>query len=169
MRDDPPKERSSEPAAIRLAQDVAVRLGISMTFESGSNVSIYVGTQGAIMKEQTVAQTTTSFTHINDSTVGAVGTARDVNVFITRVESLELDVDLKRSLSKARQELDALNMNERLKADVVEYLDKVVDELQQTKPDQSRLRHLLSAIKEVAAPVASVLSVAASLTKLLGS
>jgi len=121
------------------------------------------------MKEQTAAQTIMSVTNINDSTVGALGNARDVNVFITRAEPSELAADLKGALTEARRELDALKMNERSKADVLDNLDKVVDELQQAKPDQSRLRHLLSAIKEVAPPVASVLSVAASLMKLLGS
>jgi len=167
MRDGPPKKRSNESEAIRLAQ--AVRPWIRMTFESGSNVSIYLCMPGAPMKEQTAAQTIMSVTNINDSTVGALGNARDVNVFITRAEPSELAADLKGALTEARRELDALKMNERSKADVLDNLDKVVDELQQAKPDQSRLRHLLSAIKEVAPPVASVLSVAASLMKLLGS
>ena len=122
------------------------------------------------MKEQSATHTTTtSVGNINDSTVGSIGAAQDVNVFVNRVDASALPEDIKAALTQARHELEALSLNERSKEDVSQYLDKVVDELHQPKPDGGRLKHLLAAIKDVAAPVASALSIAASLTKLLRS
>jgi len=175
MADQPPKKLPlslsgfSEAEAIRIVQEVSSHLGMTLTFEAGSNVSFHFYLPGASMKEQNASHVTTSVGDITDSTVGSIGSAHDVNVFVNRVDSSTLPDDLKTALKNARHELEALPLNDRSKADVAEYLDKVTTELEQPLPDKSRLKHLLGAIKDVAAPVAAALSIAASVVKLLGA
>jgi hypothetical protein len=68
----------------------------------------------------------------------------------------------------ARQKLETIDLSPSAKADVVDDLDKMVEELKKgTQPDEGRLRRLLHNIKEVAPPVAAALSIAASLQKLM--
>ena len=89
-------------------------------------------------------------------------------MFVQEIVSSSLNAAEKEALRKANEELDRLPLSSRSKDDVRDYLAKIVQEIQQQQPDESRLRHLLKSIKDIAAPVASALSIAASLAKLLG-
>src|SRR5258708_10875153 len=174
MSDGPPKKMRlsasgmSEADLIRQIQEIAGEVSVNMTFQPGSSISFYLQMPGANMKEQSATHSTTSVGNVSDSTVGAIGAARDVNVFIGNVESSHLPDDAKHALKDARHLLETLALSPRSKKDVSDYLEKVVDEAQQPEPDPGRLKHLLAGIKDIAAPVASALSIASSLAKLFG-
>src|SRR5216684_5216573 len=174
MPDRPPKKLRlsvsgmTEADLIRQVQELTGEVNVSMTFQAGSNVSFYFQMPGANMKEQSATHSTKTVGNVSDSTVGAIGAGGDINVFINSVESSHLPEDAKAALKNARQVLETLALNPRSKKDVSEYLEKMADEGQQPEPDPRRLKHLLSGIKDMAAPVASALSIAASLAKLLG-
>jgi hypothetical protein len=159
---------ANESDAIRLVQEFSSGLGLTLKFEAGSNVAFYIYMPGCSMKEQLASQTTTAVGNIQDSTVGSIGPAGDVNVSING-ESSQVPDGVELALKNARQELRNLTLNARSKSDVGDYLDRIANEMRQPEPDQSRLKNLFVAIKDIASPVAAALSIAASLTKLLGS
>jgi hypothetical protein len=160
--------RAEEPELINLVQEALSQIGVSMTFESGSNVTFHINLPGACMKEQSATHSVTSVGSLANSTVGAIGATRDVSLFTTKVVSSHLPDDAQQALKNAYGVLEALSLNLRSKKDVADYLEKVTDEAQQPQPDENRLKHLLAGIKDLASPVASALSMAASLAKLLG-
>jgi hypothetical protein len=91
----------------------------------------------------------------------------DITVTHQELLASKLSEDEKTALIQARQTLEALHLTETDKADVSSDLDKVTQELQQAKPDEGRLRRLLRNVQEIAPPVSSALSIAASIHKLI--
>lgn len=171
MADCPPKipvtiSGVGPDASARIMEKVADELGLKLVFQPGSNPTVIIQI-GAAVKDNHPHQTTTSIGgDINDSSV-VIG-SQGVTVFFNRVDSSRLPDDVKCALKDARNALEATGLSPGLKEDVAGDLDKVASELQKAQPDEGRVKHLLRSIKEVAAPVASALSIAASLAKLLG-
>jgi len=95
--------------------------------------------------------------------------AHDITAYKQVVDrSLSLDEDLKRALKEAREALEREDLSEADKGDATDDLGKLTDELQKPEKDVSRVRRLWNHIKDIAPPVASILSSAASLAKMLG-
>jgi hypothetical protein len=149
-----------------LMQKVADELGLNLVFQPGSNPTVIIQI-GAAVKEQNTSHTSSSVGDISGSTIGSIGSARDVTVFAQNVEGASLPDDVKHALIEASKAIENLNLSAGLKEDIAGDLTKVANEIQKAQPDEGRLRHLLRNIKDVAAPVASALSIAASLAKLL--
>jgi hypothetical protein len=95
--------------------------------------------------------------------------AHDISAYKQVVDqSLVLDDDLKRALKNAREALEREGLPDADKRDAADDLGKLTDELQKPEKDVSRVRRLWNHIKDIAPPVASILSSAASLAKMLG-
>lgn len=96
--------------------------------------------------------------------------ARDITAYKQLVDqSLTLDEDLKRALKEAREALESEDLSQADKGDAADDLGKLTDELQKPEKDVGRVRRLWNSIKDIAPPVASILSSAASLAKMLGN
>ena len=150
---------------LEVMQAVAASVHVTFNFASGATPVFQVYMPGAAMAEQKNNKVKTG--DISGSTIGSIGSARDVTVYQNQVENSGLGADEKKALIEARKQLEAMNLNPKTKTDVADDLDKVTRELQESQPDEGRLRRLLRNIKEVAAPVASALSIAASIYKLM--
>ncbi len=99
---------------------------------------------------------------------GARVIARDITVYKQTVEqSPNLEEDVKRVLKEARELLEAEALSEADKADATEDLGKLTAELEKEQKDPGLIRRYWGRIKEAAPTVASVLSSATSLAKLL--
>lgn len=95
--------------------------------------------------------------------------AHDITTYKQVVDqSLTLDEDVKRALKEAREALEKADLSEADKGDATDDLGKLTDELQKPEKDVGRVRRLWNHIKDIAPPVASILSSAASLAKMLG-
>jgi hypothetical protein len=149
-----------------LLQKVMDKLGFKLVFQPGSNPAINIHI-GFAVKEQNTSNASNSVGDVNNSTIGSVGSAHDVSVFVQNLTVTSLPDDVKRALTEAYRLVENLNLSHGLKGDVLADLTKVADELQKKQPDEGRLRHLLRNIKDIASPVASALSILASLEKLL--
>ena len=157
----------NEQHLYRIVQEVAARLGVKVAFETGSNVNIHIYLPGVAMAEQKPVHKTTTGDIIG-STVGSVGSARDVTVFMNEVDvSTAITAEEKAALKDARKELEGLDITARSKEDVADYLGKLAGELKQPQRDEGRLKRLIRNIKELAPPVESALAIATSLRKLL--
>ena len=96
-------------------------------------------------------------------------TAHNITVYKNTVDgSSRLDNDLKQKLKEAREAIENAELSAADKADVIDDLNKLTDELGNAEQDDSRVRRHWNHIKEVAPTVASILASAASLAKLLG-
>jgi transcriptional regulator with XRE-family HTH domain len=108
-----------------------------------------------------------------DLVAGAVGQGararvRDVAVFKQDIDqSSRLDPDLKEKLKAARDELERVQLSDDDRLDVVENLEKLRGELAKPEKDGSRVTRFFKRIEEAAPTVASILSSAASLTKII--
>lgn len=95
--------------------------------------------------------------------------ARDITQYVNSVNaSNALDPELKAAFIKAREELEGLNLPPKDKEDVICFLGKLTDEMEDAQPEQSRVRRYYEQIKAIAPAVATALSVAASIASLLG-
>jgi len=99
---------------------------------------------------------------------GAAVQARDITVFKQTLDQLPLDSELKRRFAEARDELDRCNLPDTDKNDVADDLAKLTEEVSKPEPSESRVKRLWGQIQAGAAPVAAILSGAASIAKLLG-
>jgi len=106
---------------------------------------------------------------ISGSTIGSVGMAKDVNVFVALVDSFALMSDeLKAQLKDARGELELTRLSQEDKEDVSANLHRLAQELDKPRDqiEPARVKRFLERVKEVASPVAALLSIAASIAKL---
>jgi hypothetical protein len=100
---------------------------------------------------------------------GAKVRARDINVYKQVVDqSSAIEDDLKEVLKNARDALEQMQLSEADKADAADDLGKLTTELQKDEKDLGLVQRYWNRIKEIAPPVASILSAAASVAKLLG-
>lgn len=100
---------------------------------------------------------------------GARVRARDITVYKQAVDqSSGLDDDLKRALKDARDALEGLNLGDTDKEDATEDLGKLTAELEKSEKDHRLVQRYWNRIKEIAPPVAAILSSAVSIAKLLG-
>jgi hypothetical protein len=108
--------------------------------------------------------------NVSGSTIGAIGSARDITLFASNVDASSLDDKFKHELKEARHELERLSLATEDKDDVAESLTKLANELQKPRPEQddSRLKRYLARIKEITPTVASALSITASVMKMSG-
>jgi len=106
--------------------------------------------------------------NIDHSTVGSVGSARDIDIYTAHLDKSGMDEDTKREFLKARRILDACELPAEDKADVEDNLNKLIKvfEKDNANPEPGRVSRYLGRIKEIASPVAAALSIAASITKL---
>jgi hypothetical protein len=98
--------------------------------------------------------------------VGAGATVRARTIYVD--QSSGLADDLKRVLKDARDRLEGLDLSEADKKDATEDLGKLAAELEKSEKNPGLVQRYWNRIKEVAPPVASILSAAASIAKLLG-
>jgi uncharacterized protein YjbI with pentapeptide repeats len=105
---------------------------------------------------------------IHDSQIGSIGLARDVNVFNQTIDnSSNMDDELKKTLKEARQKIEELELSRDNKNDLIDDFVKFSDEIQQPEPNRSRIKRFYGRINELAPPIASILSMAASIAALL--
>ena len=108
-----------------------------------------------------------------DVTASALGShssvsARDVSLFKQRVDaSPALDGDVKQALKQAREELARADLAADDAGDATDDLEKLAVELQKPDADPSRVQRFWGRIKDIAPPVAAILSGAAAIAKLL--
>jgi hypothetical protein len=148
---------------LQLASRAAERTGVRI--ERIDNLHIHISE--ANMESSNNGRITIG--DITGSSVGLILNARDVRSFSSSVTaSTELSDGIKQELIAAREALETLSLDQQEKSDAIEHLGKLASEL--SKPAEQRqsgrIRRYLSGIREIAPPVASVLSIAASLTKL---
>lgn len=94
--------------------------------------------------------------------------ARDITTYKQVVDqSLTLDEELKQVLKAAREALEKAKLPDATKNDATDDLGKLTDELQKPDKDVGRVQRLWNRIKDIAPPVADILSSAASLAKML--
>jgi uncharacterized protein YjbI with pentapeptide repeats len=95
--------------------------------------------------------------------------ARDITVYKNAIDSSTgLDSDVKTKFKEAREAIENADLSDDDKADMVEQLNKLTAELEKPEQDDGRVQRFWSRIKEIAPTVASILSSAASLGKILG-
>ena len=95
--------------------------------------------------------------------------ARDITVYKNAVDgSAGLDNDIKTKLKEAREAIENADLSDEDKADVVDELNKLTAELEKPEQNDGRIQRYWNHIKEIAPTVASILSSATSLGKILG-
>lgn len=91
-----------------------------------------------------------------------------VTVFQQAVDNSAIaDADLKRALKEARAALEVAGLGEKDRADAADDLGKLAEEMAAPQTDAGRVNRLWTRIKEVTPTVATILSGAAALAKLL--
>jgi hypothetical protein len=99
---------------------------------------------------------------------GARVKAGDITVYKQAVDqSSGLDDELKAVLKQSREAIDAAGLSEPDKADAIDDLGKLTSELEKPERDPGLVRRYWNRIKDVAPPIAALLSGAVSIAKLL--
>jgi hypothetical protein len=95
--------------------------------------------------------------------------ARDITMYKNAVDrSSRLDNNIKQILKNARDAIEHAVLSDEDKADVLDDLNKLTAELEKPEKDPGRVHRYWNRIKEVAPPVAAILTTATILSKLLG-
>ena len=95
--------------------------------------------------------------------------AHDINVYKQAVDqSSSIEDDVKQVLKNARDALEHIKLSEADKEDATDDLGKLTAELEKDDKDIGRVQRYWNRIKEIAPPVAAILSAATSIAKLLG-
>ena len=110
---------------------------------------------------------------MRDNVAGAVGrgaavVARDITIFRGRVESSpNIEADLKQILLEAREKIERASLSDPDKEDATENLTKLTVELDKPVRDSGLIKRYWNRVKDVAPPVAALLSSAASIAKII--
>lgn len=104
---------------------------------------------------------------VTGSAVGSQASLKARDIFTAVKKSTEMDEDLRQKLTAAAKELLTIELAECDKSDAADDLAKLTAELDKPNKDEGRIVRLWRQIKEVAPTVASILSSAASLGKIL--
>lgn len=91
--------------------------------------------------------------------------ARDI---VAQVQNSGIDDDLKRKLATAAEMIDALDGSTDDRVDAADALGKLNEEMQKPSPEPARVRRLLNHVKDIAPPVASLLTSAGGIAQLVG-
>lgn len=104
--------------------------------------------------------------NVTGSAVGSNASlkARDI---VTQIQQSGLDADLKQKFAEAAEALASLNISEGDKEDAADDMKKLKDELEKPTKDEGRIQKIWNRIEDVAPTVASILSSAATIGKLL--
>ena len=163
-------ETNLSPAQLlQLLPEIAARTGLRIEHVHNPIIHIHIG-EAAMDSRKRSDITKTTVGDITGSTIGAIGSARDVTVFCNRVDASDLSEDLKRELKEARRRIDELELDREDKDDITDNLTKLTTELQkpEKQQDEGRLKRYFTRIKESAPAIASGLSITASILKLTG-
>lgn len=87
--------------------------------------------------------------NVTNSVVGTEAKARDIITTIDNAESTEANAELLAALKSAIEELANLSINEKDKADAMDDFGKLVAEVQEEKPEGSRVERLWGNVKRV--------------------
>jgi hypothetical protein len=150
---------------LELLERVARKTGVNI--EHIEHLHIHIGEASMDSTKKTEGNITVG--DITGSTVGSVGNARDINVFTAHVDSsTTMSAELKNELKAARAELEKSSLSKDDKGDVASNLDKLTEELNKPEAEREpgRVKRFLDRVKEVAPPVAALLSIAANIAKL---
>ena len=106
---------------------------------------------------------------VQNSAVGSSAKfkARDVNAYIGEVDRSSIDEEIKVVLKQARQAVEAADLPPGDKEDLEDDLGKLSAEMEKPEKDAGRVQKIWNRIKEIAPPIAAILSASASLSKLL--
>lgn len=104
---------------------------------------------------------------VTGSAVGSQASLKARDIFTAVKKSTEMDDDLRQKLTAAANELLTIDLAESDKSDAIDDLAKLTAELDKPNKDEGRIVRLWRQVKEVAPTVASILSSAASLEKIL--
>jgi hypothetical protein len=154
--------------AFELLQQTATKTGVVINIVNINKVE-HIHVSEASMDHNKKTESNITVGNITGSAIGAIGTARDINVFAALVDSSStMNQELKNELKIARAELEKASLPPEDKGDVAQNLDNLTDELNKPEAERnpSRVRRFLERIKDVAPPIASILSIAASIARL---
>jgi hypothetical protein len=158
------REGLPEPVDQTLPMQIITGNNASITMKSKSHKNIRKTRRTAVTESYDIGDVT-------GSTVGRGGRAEvhDIVVYKQIVDNAKMiDVETKQVLKKARDTLEKENLSEVDKGDAADHLGKLTKELENADAkDEGRIRRLFGYIKDVAPDVASVLTTAVSLAKMV--
>lgn len=106
---------------------------------------------------------------IGSSVGGGSLNINDITVYKNTVSnSVSSENDIEEKLVMARSAIQELEIAEEQREELLDSLSRITAELQTSQPNPERLRRFWDRIQENAPTVASILSSAASIAKLLG-
>lgn len=155
---------------LALLPQIAARTGLQIDRVINPTIHIHIGEAAMDVTKKTGGSTSVTVGNVTDSTVGAIGTAKDIFVFSNHIDASGLSEELKRELKHARYRLDTLALEQEDKDDVADDLARLTEELQKPEAErqEGRLKRYFLRIREIAPVIASGLSITASMLKITG-
>jgi len=149
---------------------LAAKTGLQIEHISNPTIHIYIGEANMDSTKKSEDSTQISVGDITGAVIGAIGSARDIDIFATHVDGSSVREEFKEEFREARRRIDATQLSSEDKADVIDSLTRLLREV--AKPEglgePGRIQRYILRIKDIAPFVAAALSISASVAKLAG-